>query len=211
IYSLELLATALCDCQTKNKNEAVKETKQKPYPQTEKYEQKDTYFGVEVEDPYRWLEDDLSDKTKAWVTAQNEVTQDYLGQIPYRDAIKSRLEQLWNFEKFSAPFTEGDYIYWYKNDGLQNQAVLYRKKGESGTEEVFLDPNKFSTDGTTSLAGINFSKDGSLVAYQLSEGGSDWRKVVVLNAEDKSVVGDTLIDVKFSGLAWRRNEGFYYS
>src|SRR5690606_36337304 len=183
----------------------------KPYPQTEKVDQKDTYFGVEVEDPYRWLEDDLSDKTKAWVTAQNEVTQDYLSQIPFRDAIKSRLETLWNYEKFSAPYQEGEYIYWYKNDGLQNQSVLYRKKGNNDKEEVFLDPNKFSTDGTTSLAGISFSKDGSLVAYQLSEGGSDWRKVVVLKADDKSVVGDTLIDVKFSGLAWRGNEGFNYS
>ena len=209
--SLILLATAMVGCQSQNKIEAVKDITLKPYPQTEKIDQKDRYFGVEVEDPYRWLEDDLSEKTKAWVTAQNEVTQDYLSQIPFREAIKSRLETLWNYEKFSAPFEEGGYIYWYKNDGLQNQSVLYRKKGEDGKEEIFLDPNKFSTDGTTSLAGISFSKDGSLVAYQLSEGGSDWRKVVVLNAEDKSVVGDTLIDVKFSGLAWKGNEGFYYS
>lgn len=205
------VSVAFMSCQSQNKIEAVKDITLKPYPQTEKINHKDTYFGVEVEDPYRWLEDDLSDKTKAWVTAQNEVTQDYLAQIPFRDAIKSRLETLWNYEKFSAPFEEGAYIYWYKNDGLQNQSVLYRKKGEKGKEEVFLDPNKFSTDGTTSLAGISFSKDGSLVAYQLSEGGSDWRKVVVLKTEDKSVVGDTLIDVKFSGLAWRGNEGFYYS
>ena len=195
------MTIAVVGCQSQNKIEAVKEITLKPYPQTEKLDHKDTYFGVEVADPYRWLEDDLSDKTKAWVTAQNDVTQDYLKQIPFRDAIKDRLEKLWNFEKFSAPFVEGDYIYWYKNDGLQNQAVLYRKKGENGKEEIFLDPNKFSTDGTTSLAGISFSKDGSLVAYQLSEGGSDWRKVVVLNAADKSTVGDTLIDVKFSGLA----------
>ncbi|WP_159637707.1 prolyl oligopeptidase family serine peptidase [Sphingobacterium composti Ten et al. 2007 non Yoo et al. 2007] len=209
--SLILLATAMVGCQSQNKIEAVKDITLKPYLQTEKIDHKDTYFGVEVEDPYRWLEDDLSDKTKAWVVAQNEVTQDYLSQIPFRDAIKSRLETLWNYEKYSAPYKEGDYIYWYKNDGLQNQSVLYRKKGEDGKEEVFLDPNKFSTDGTTSLAGISFSKDGSLVAYQLSEGGSDWRKVVVLKADDKSVVGDTLIDVKFSGLAWKGNEGFYYS
>lgn len=202
---------AIVGCQSQNKIEAVKEITHKPYPKTDKIDQKYTYFGVEIEDPYRWLEDDLSDKTKAWVTAQNEVTQDYLTQIPYRDAIKSRLEALWNYEKYSAPYKEGDYIYWYKNDGLQNQSVLYRKKGENGKEEVFLDPNKFSTDGTTSLAGINFSKDGSLVAYQLSEGGSDWRKVVVLNTANKSVVGDTLIDVKFSSLAWHGNEGFYYS
>ena len=210
-FGFILMTIAIVGCQSQNKIEAVKDITLKPYPQTEKIDHKDTYFGVDVEDPYRWLEDDLSDKTKAWVTAQNEVTQDYLAQIPFRDAIKSRLETLWNYEKFSAPFKEGDYIYWYKNDGLQNQSVLYRKKGENGKEEVFLDPNKFSTDGTTSLAGITFSKDGSLVAYQISEGGSDWRKVIVLKAEDKSVVGDTLIDVKFSGLAWRGNEGFYYS
>lgn len=209
--SLFTLTIALVGCQSQNKIEAVRDISIKSYPKTEKIDQKDVYFGVEVEDPYRWLEDDLSENTKAWVTAQNEVTQDYLAQIPFRDAIRSRLEQLWNFEKFSAPFTEGDYIYWYKNDGLQNQAVLYRKKGEDGKEEVFLDPNKFSTDGTTSLAGITFSKDGSLVAYQLSEGGSDWRKVVVLKADDKSTVGDTLLDVKFSGLSWLGNEGFFYS
>src|SRR5690606_36411224 len=114
-------------------------------------------------------------------------------------------------ERYSAPFKEGEYIYFYKNDGLQNQAVLYRKKGEQGTEEVFLDPNSFSEDGTTSLAGVSFSKDGSLVAYQISEGGSDWRKVIVWKTDDKSVVGDVLVDVKFSQLAWRGNEGFYYS
>lgn len=183
----------------------------KPYPQTEKTDQQDVYFGTTVEDPYRWLEDDLSDKTKAWVIAENEVTNDYLSQIPFREAMRERLQKLWDFEKVTAPFEEGDFTYFYKNDGLQNQYVLYRKKGEKDKEEVFLDPNKFSEDGTTSLAGVSFSKDGSLVAYQISEGGSDWRKVIVLNAADKSVVGDTLINVKFSGLSWRGNEGFYYS
>src|SRR5690606_9769854 len=161
--------------------------------------------------PYRWLENDTAADTKAWVTEQNKVTNDYLKQIPFRNAIYKRLEQLWDYEKFSAPFKEGDYTYFYKNDGLQNQSVLYRQKGDDSDVEVFLDPNKFSEDGTTSLAGIAFSRDGSLMAYQLSEGGSDWRKVVVIRAEDKSVVGDTLVDVKFSGLAWRGNEGFYYS
>lgn len=181
------------------------------YPKTEKGSQVDSYFGVQIADPYHWLEDDLSESTKSWVKAQNSVTQKYLSQIPFRQAIYNRLEQLWNFEKYSAPFQEGQYTYFYKNNGLQNQAVLYRKKGENGKEEVFLDPNTFSKDGTTSLAGISFSKDGSLLAYQLSEGGSDWRKVIVINTKDKSVIGDTLIDVKFSGLAWRGNEGFYYS
>lgn len=180
------------------------------YPVSKKDKTVDTYFGTKIEDPYRWLEDDLAEDTKAWVTEQNKVTQGYLSQIPYRDKIKQELEKLWNYEKYSAPFKEGEYIYFYKNDGLQNQAVLYRQK-EGQEPEVFLDPNEFSKDGTTSLAGIEFTKDGSLAAYQLSEGGSDWRKVIVLKTSDKSVVGDTLIDVKFSGLAWKGNEGFYYS
>ncbi|MRX47582.1 prolyl oligopeptidase family serine peptidase [Pedobacter puniceum] len=180
------------------------------YPDTKKESVKDDYFGTIVEDPYRWLEDDLSAETKAWVQAQNKVTQNYLSQIPYKEAIKSRLSELWNYEKFSAPFKEGSYTYFYKNDGLQNQAVLYRQ-ADGKEPEVFLDPNKFSADGTSSLAGISFSKDGSLAAYQISEGGSDWRKVVVLKTQDKAIVGDTLIDVKFSGLAWKGNDGFYYS
>lgn len=182
-----------------------------PYPETAKGDVQDDYFGTLVADPYRWLEDDLSEETKQWVQEQNQVTESYLSQIPFRSAIQSRLEKLWNYEKFSSPFKEGNYTYFYKNDGLQNQSVLYRQQEGSEDIEVFLDPNQFSKDGTTSLAGIEFSKDGSLVAYQLSEGGSDWRKVVVLNTADKNIVGDTLIDVKFSGLAWKGNEGFYYS
>ena len=181
-----------------------------PYPETKKTEIIDNYFGTQVIDPYRWLENDMAEDTKAWVIQQNEVTENYLSQIPYRNSIKNRLEKLWNYEKYSAPFKEGDYIYFYKNNGLQNQYVLYRQK-EGGDAEVFLDPNKFSDDGTTSLAGISFSKDGSLAAYQISEGGSDWRKAIVLNAIENKIVGDTLVDLKFTGLAWKGNEGFYYS
>ena len=180
------------------------------YPETKKSGHLDVYFGKELVDDYRWLEDDLADDTKEWVKKQNEVTFDYLGQIPFRDAIKKRLESLWNYEKYSAPFKEGDYTYFYKNDGLQNQYVLYRQLG-NGAPEVFLDPNKFSKDGTTSLSGIQFSKDGSLCAFQISEGGSDWRKVIVLDAKSKMMKDDTLVDIKFSGLSWRGNEGFYYS
>ena len=180
------------------------------YPETKKINVQDTYFGTTVADPYRWLEDDRSKETEAWVEAQNKVTQAYLNKIPFRDAIKSRLSYLWNYEKFSAPFTEGDYTYFYKNDGLQDQSPLYRQK-KGRPVELFLDPNKFSKDGTTSLAGIEFTKDGSLAAYQLSEGGSDWRKVVILNTADRSLVGDTLYDVKFSGLSWKGKDGFYYS
>ena len=169
-----------------------------------------TYFGTAVPDPYRWLEHDRATDTKAWVQAENKLTQAYLAQIPYREALHKRLEQLWNYEKYSAPFKEGKYTYFYKNDGLQSQSILWRQVGE-GTPEVFLDPNKFSTDGTTSMQGINFTKDGSMAAYQLSEGGSDWRKVIVIKTSDKSIAGDTLTDIKFSGIAWRGNEGFYYS
>lgn len=180
------------------------------YPKTNKIEVADIYFGTTVKDPYRWLEDDRSSETKAWVEAENKVTQNFLSGIPFRTAIKTRLEKLWNYEKYTAPFKEGAYTYFYKNDGLQNQYVLYRQK-DKGKTEIFLNPNTFSKDGTTSLAGIEFTKDGSMAAYQISEGGSDWRKVLVIKTADRSIVGDTLIDVKFSGLAWKGNEGFYYS
>ncbi|HEY0896801.1 MAG TPA: prolyl oligopeptidase family serine peptidase [Sphingobacteriaceae bacterium] len=180
------------------------------YPKTKKAPVTDTYHGVPVQDPYRWLEDDRSEETTAWVNAQNKVTQAYLEKIPFRKDIKDRLTTLWNYEKYSAPFKEGEYTYFYKNDGLQNQSVLYRQKN-GGDTEVFLDPNKFSADGTTSLADIEFTRDGTLAAYQISEGGSDWRKVVIIRTADKSVVGDTLVDVKFSGLSWKSNDGFYYS
>jgi prolyl oligopeptidase len=181
-----------------------------PYPQTKKVDTVDTYFGTPVPDPYRWLENDQAADTKAWVKEENKVTQDYLGQIPYRDAIRKRLEVLWNYEKYRAPFKEGKYTYFYKNDGLQSQAVLWRQIGD-GQPEIFLDPNTFSTDGTTSMQGIDFTKDGSMAAYQISEGGSDWRKVIVIKTTDRSIVGDTLRDLKFTGIAWKGNQGFYYS
>jgi prolyl oligopeptidase len=180
------------------------------YPVTKTVPQTDDMFGISVSDPYRWLEDDRADDTKDWVKRENEVTNAYLGQIPFRDAIKKRMTELWNYEKYSAPFKEGGYTYFYKNNGLQNQSVLYRQLG-TGTPEVFLDPNQFSTDGTTSLADISFTKDGSMCAFQISEGGSDWRKVIVLDAKTKKQLGDTLMDVKFSGLSWFGNDGFYYS
>lgn len=180
------------------------------YPQTKKTDKVDSYFETKVPDPYRWLEDDRSLETADWVKAQNQVTFGYLATIPFRDAIKQRMEKLWNYEKVSAPFKEGKYTYYYKNNGLQNQSVLYRKDA-SGNEELFLDPNTFSKDATTSLADISFSKDGSLCAYSISEAGSDWRKVIFINAETKQSIGDKLIDVKFSGLSWKANEGVYYS
>ncbi len=188
----------------------VSQSQQIIYPETKKVYQVDTFFNEKVADPYRWLENDMAEDTKDWVEKQNIITQQYLSKIPFRNDIKERLSQLWNYEKFSAPFKEGDYIYFFKNDGLQNQSVLYRQK-KDGPPEKFLDPNSFSADGTTSLAAIDFTKDGTLAAYQLSEGGSDWRKVVVINTSNKQRLDDTLVDVKFSGISWLKNDGFYYS
>ena len=183
------------------------------YPETKKVGTVTNYFGTEVKDPYRWLEDDMSEETKEWVKAQNEVTFDYLKKIPYREELKERLEKLWNYEKVGSPFKEGNYTYFYKNNGLQNQYVIYRHKtGEDPkTAVVFLDPNTFTEDGTISLGGINFTQDGSLLAYSISEGGSDWRKVLVMEAESRKILDDTLVDIKFSGMSWYKNEGFYYS
>ena len=180
------------------------------YPETRKADNSDNYFGTNVPDPYRWLEDDRSEETAEWVKSQNEVTFGYLLKIPFREAIKSRLEEIWNYERIGAPFNEGKYTYYFKNNGLQNQSVLYRKD-KNGREEVFLDPNTFSKDGTTSLGGINFTKDGSMAAYSISEGGSDWRKIFVMDTETKKIIGETIVDVKFSGISWKGNEGFFYS
>jgi prolyl oligopeptidase len=190
--------------------DTVLKTVEVKYPDTKKDTTvTDDYFGTKVADPYRWLEDDRSAETAAWVKAENAVTQDYLAQIPFREAIKKRYETIFNYEKYSAPFKQGDFIYYYKNTGLQNQDVLYREPVKGGEAEVFLDPNSFSKDGTTSLAGMGFSKDGSMVAFNLSEGGSDWQKLAVMNAVTKQMLTDTL-ELKFSGASWKGNEGFYY-
>lgn len=180
------------------------------YPKTKKVNHTDTYFGTQVQDPYRWLEDDRAEDTKDWVQREVAFTQNYLSKIPFREAIKNQLREIWNYEKISAPFKEGNYTYFYKNDGLQAQSVLYRKD-KSGKTEVFLDPNQFSKDGTTSLAGISFNKKGNLVAYKISEGGSDWNKIIILDALTKKQLDKTLVDVKFSGIAWLDDEGFFYS
>ncbi|KAA5827508.1 S9 family peptidase [Algibacter amylolyticus] len=181
------------------------------YPFTKSVDVTDTYFGVEVKDPYRWLEDDRSLETKTWVETQNEVTSAYLDKIPYRAQLKNRLETLWNYEKISAPFKEGHFIYFSKNDGLQNQDVIYRKQNENSQAEVFLDPNTFSKDGTVSLGAISFSKNGKFLAYTISEGGSDWRKVFVMDAVSKTIIEEALTNVKFSQISWYKDEGFYYS
>ncbi len=204
-----ILVLALIGCKEEPKKETISVT----YPQTKKVDTVDTYFGVEIKDPYRWLEDDRSAETEEWVKEENKVTHDYLNKIPFRAELKKRLSDLWNYEKVGPPFHEGNFTYFYKNDGLQNQFVLYRYKtgDDPDTATVFLDPNTFKKDGTISLGETSFSKDGSLLAYSISEGGSDWRKVLVLNAETNELVGDTLKDIKFSGLSWRGEDGFYYS
>ena len=180
------------------------------YPKTEKKPVVDTYFNNQITDNYRWLEDDKSSETATWVQIQNKLSFNYLDKIPFRDAIKERMKKLWNFERFSAPFNEGDFTYFYKNNGLQNQSILYRKD-KNNKEEVFLDPNSFSKDATTSLDAVSFSKDGSLIAYSISEAGSDWRKVIFIDAKTKKSIDSDLIDVKFSGLSWKGNEGIFYS
>ena len=199
-YLLSFLFIVLVSCKSDKIN----------YHKTAKKPVMDIYFGYQVEDNYRWLEDDLSVETQEWVKKQNQTTFKYLNQIPFREDLKRRLLKLLDYEKISAPFKKGEHTYFYKNSGLLDQSILYRNL-DNQESEVFLDPNKFSPDGTTSLAGISFSKDASLVAYSISEGGADWRKVIVMNTKTKELVGDTINNVKFSAISWKSNEGFYYS
>ena len=201
-----VLGILVVSCNTESKQMNIKLN----YPNTKKVDTVTDYFGTKVKDPYRWLEDDRSAETEKWVTEENEITQGYLAKVPYRNELKKRLEKLWNYEKFTAPFIEGDYTYFYKNDGLQNQYVLYRFKNNE-TPEVFINPNTFSKDGTTSLDDVSFSKNSKLVAYSISEGGSDWRKIIVMDALSKKIIGDTIKDVKFSNISWDGEKGFFYS
>ena len=182
------------------------------YPETKKITHSDFYHGIEVSDPYRWLEDDMSKETGEWVKSQNKVTSKFLGKIGFRKKLERRIKKLNDYEKIGAPFKEGDYEYFYKNSGLQNHSVVYRTRiGADENPEVFIDPNTFSKDGTVALRGLSFTKDGSLLAYMITEGGSDWRKIIVMNTKTKEIIGDTLKDVKFSGLSWKNNDGFFYS
>lgn len=180
------------------------------YPVTRKVDTVDNYHGKKVPDPYRWLEDDNSADTKSWVDAQNAVTQSYLASIPYRPQVKKRLEELWNYPRYGTPFREGKYYYFYKNDGLQNQAVLYRQEGLNGAPEVFIDPNKLSDKGTAALGSLSFSKDGKYCAYLVAKAGSDWQEGFVMDVASKQLLSDKLDWIKFSGLSWKA-DGFYYS
>ncbi len=181
------------------------------YPETKKLSQVDMYHGFAVPDPYRWLEDDNSKETAEWVTEQNKVTNAYLNKIPFVNEVRNRLTELWNYPKYGTPFKKGKYYFFYKNDGLQNQAVLYRQLGLNGTPEVFLDPNSFSHDGTVALGTVGFSKSGKYAAYFKSQSGSDWQEGVVLDVESKKTLNEKLEFIKFSGISWKGDEGFYYS
>ena len=200
--AVSLLLTS-CTSQTAKMNNRLK------YPETKKISHTDEYFGTKIQDPYRWLEDDRAEDTKDWVQREVAFTNNYLAQIPFREELRNQLRNIWNYEKIGAPFKEGNYTYFYKNDGLQAQSVLYRTD-KSGKTEVFLDPNKFSEKGTTSLSGMSFNKKGNLVAYSISEGGSDWNKIIIMDAATKKILDEPIVS-KFSGIAWQGDEGFYYS
>jgi prolyl oligopeptidase len=181
------------------------------YPPTKKVDVNDNYFGTTIADPYRWLEDDNSEETKNWVQQQNVVTSTYLSGIPYRDKVKSRLAVLWNYPKYGSPRKEGSYYYFSKNDGLQNQSILYRQAGLNAEPEVFLNPNQFSGDGTVALSGTTFSKTAKFLAYQIARSGSDWQEAVIMDLSTQKLIDDTIKWIKFSGIAWKGDEGFYYS
>lgn len=180
------------------------------YPATAKDNTVDTYFGVEVADPYRWLENDTSAATMAWVEAQNQVTFDYLQQIPFRDQLRKKLTDLTDYEKYGSPFKKHGKYYFFKNDGLQNQSVLYVQETLEAEPEVLLDPNKLSADGTVALSGISFSKDGKYMAYQISRSGSDWQEIYVMDLATRKLTEDHIRWAKFSGASWQ-GDGFYYS
>jgi len=179
------------------------------YPETFKSDHSDNYFGTTVPDPYRWLEDDTSEAVAEWVTSQNKVTFSYLEKIPFRGKIKERLTAIYNYPRYRAPFREGKFWYFYKNDGLQNQSVLYRQDSPDSPADVFIDPNNFSSDGTIALGSVSFSTNGSLVAYEISKSGSDWTDIVLMDVATKTT-SDTLHWVKFSGISWY-GKGFFYS
>jgi len=180
------------------------------YPTTAKVETVDDYHGTSVADPYRWLENDTAKDVEAWVKEQNKVTFDFLGQIPYREQIRSRFEELYNYPKLSSPIKAGDYYFFYKNNGLQNQSVIYFQQGMDGTPEVFLDPNALSPDGTVSIGLVGFSHDYKYVTYSRSEAGSDWQELHTMEVATKTELPDVLKWVKFSGADWY-GDGFFYS
>jgi prolyl oligopeptidase len=196
-------------CMTDSKNSLPPITFGEP-PLSKKVEVSDDYFGTRIADPFRWLEYDTAADVAEWVKSQNNYTFGYLKQIPYRDKIQKRLEKIWNYEKYSSPFKKGDNYFFYKNNGLQNQSVLYIQKGLNGDPKVLLDPNSLSTDGTVSLGGISFSHDNKYMAYSLGKAGSDWQEIFVMEVETGKKLDDKIEWTKFGGASWKGN-GFYYS
>ncbi len=190
--------------------QACKNKQSIDYPETKKVDQVDEYFGVKVEDPYRWLEDDTSKATKQWVKAQNKVTFDYLNKIPFRDEVEQRLTKIWDYPKESAPFKEGGHYFVYKNSGLQNQSVIYIKEDLEDEGKVFINPNTLSEDGTVSLTNFEVSDDGKYAAYGISRGGSDWREFYVREVATGDDLDDHIMWAKFSGISWYKG-GFFYS
>jgi prolyl oligopeptidase len=181
------------------------------YPKALKVDQVDTYFGTRVSDPYRWMENENSDTLKSWIGEENAVTEKFLSAIPYRKAVRKRLEELFNYPKYSAPSKRGSFYVFSKNNGLQNQSVLYRQKGLTGEPELLLDPNALSADGTVALAGVSFPLSGKYMGYTISRSGSDWQEAHVMHVADGKLLDDHLVDLKFTGLDWKGEEGFYYS
>ena len=200
ITLLVVVAVAMASCKKDSYN----------YPDTKRVDTVDEYFGTTVPDPYRWLENDTAPEVEAWVEAQNEVTFNYLKQIPYRDKIAQRLEKIWNYERMGVPNQEGGRYFFMKNDGLQDQSILYMKEDLQAEAEIVIDPNEFSDDGSVALMDYSVSTDGEYLAYAISRGGSDWREVFVLNLENKNKLNDHLKWIKFSNLAWFK-DGFFYS
>lgn len=180
------------------------------YPKTKTVNQVDEYFGVKVADPYRWLEDDNSAETAAWVEAENKVTQDYISKIPFRNALKEKMMKLQNYEKMGIPFKHHGKYYFYKNNGLQNQSVLYEMDSLDGTPREVLDPNKLSDDGTVALKSVDFSKDGRYMAYTISRSGSDWNEIYVKDMKEGKMLDDHIVWAKFTNASWQ-GDGFYYS
>lgn len=204
--SLLTLTVAMYNCIGKMKIKLL------PYPQAIKEKVSDNYHGTDVADPYRWLEDDNSPQTAEWVIQENNVTNDYLSQIPFREDVKNRLTELWNYPKQNAPSKVGEYYFYFKNDGLQNQSILYYKLGVDGESQIFLDPNTLSEGGTVALVSVDFSEDNKYMAFAVSESGSDWVDIKVMEIATKTYLPDVIKWVKFSGASWSANsEGFYYS
>jgi len=202
-----ILLIFLPTCQKQGEREAQA---QLTYPVTRKVDQVDDYFGTKVEDPYLWLEDEQSEDVENWVEEQNKVTCSYLENIPFREKLRQRITEVYNYPRYSSPFRAGECYFFYKNDGLQNQSVIYIQKGLDGEPEVFIDPNQLSEDGTIRINLVGFSHDDRYVTYSQSEAGSDWRELQVMEVESKKELSDRIQWVKFSGASWH-SDGFYYS